>query len=69
MEARPLALSEFIGPLSYCDHTDNEGVEIWDGFTDYIMGDDKRRANERRKKDGGGSDPKKGKAKAKKKGR
>jgi len=44
MEQRPLALSEFIGPLSLCANTMDHQYDEFRKFTDIITGDDKRRA-------------------------
>ena len=44
MEQRPLALSEFIGPLSLCANTMDDQYDEFKKFTDVITGDDKRRA-------------------------
>ena len=43
LEVRPLALNEFIGPLSLCESTDKEANEALQKFTDQITGDKARR--------------------------
>jgi len=43
LEVKPLALAEFIGPLSNCGCTDVETNEEFKKFTDIITGDKKRR--------------------------
>jgi len=43
LEQRPLALAEFIGPLSLCSCTMQDQWEDYKKFTDMITGDAKRR--------------------------
>ena len=43
LDVKPLALNEFIGPLSLCGCTDQEANEEFKKFTDIITGDKKRR--------------------------
>ena len=43
IEVRPLAVSEFIGPLSLCGCTDKETNDEFKKFTDIITGDKARR--------------------------
>ena len=68
LEQRPLALSEFIGPLSLCGCTDKEMNEEYKKFTDIITGDKARRDKELKELMGDDDDKgKKGKGPAKKK--
>lgn len=70
MEQRPLALSEFIGPLSLCASTMDDQYDEYKKFTDEITGDGKRRKEIEAalKGEDGDNDPKKKKgAKGKKK--
>lgn len=68
MEQRPLALPEFIGPLSLCASTLDDQYDGFKKFTDDITGDGKRRAEIEAalKGEDGDADPKKSKAKKKK---
>jgi IQ and AAA domain-containing protein len=70
VESRPLALGEFIGPLSMNNMTDKEANEEFKTFTDIISGDKARRDKEKKElegdKDDGKKDAKKG---GKKKGK
>lgn len=43
LEVKPLALNEFIGPLSLCGCTDQEANDEFKKFTDIVTGDKKRR--------------------------
>ena len=43
MEQRPLALTEFIGPLSLCASTMDDQYDDFRKFTDDMTGDKKRR--------------------------
>jgi len=69
MEQRPLALPEFIGPLSLCASTMDDQYEDFRNFTDYQTGDKKRRdeIEAALKGEDGDAGPKKGGKKAKKK--
>lgn len=71
MEQRPLALPEFIGPLSLCAATMDDQYDDFRKFTDDITGDGKRRAEIEAALRGedGDSDPKKKKKGNKKKGK
>ena len=68
MDLRPLALQEFIGPLSLCANTLDDQYEEYKKFTDYITDDAVRRekleAALKGEEDDG--DPKKKKKKKKK---
>jgi len=44
LDQRPLALAEFIGPLSLCGCTMDDQWKEFQNFTGFITGDDKRRA-------------------------
>ena len=44
IEQRPLALAEFIGPLSLCASTMDDQYDEFRKFTDDMTGDAKRRA-------------------------
>ena len=66
LEQRPLALSEFIGPLSLCGCTDQDANEEFKKFTDIVTGDKARRDKELKALMGDeGADPKTGKGKGK----
>lgn len=65
LEVRPLALSEFIGPLSLCGCTDQEANDSLKKFTDQITGDKARRTKLEKALDT--EDDKKGKGKTAKK--
>ena len=69
LEQRPLALAEFIGPLSLCVCTMQDQWEDFKKFTDIITGDGKRREAilAALRGDDGPADPKKGKKGKKKK--
>jgi len=70
MEQRPLALAEFIGPLSLCAATMDDQYDDFRKFTDDITGQGKKRAEIEAalRGDDGDKDPKgKGKKKAGKK--
>lgn len=68
MEQRPLALSEFIGPLSLCASTLDDQYDTFRKFTDDITGEGKRREGlEKALKGDDDSDPKKKDKKAPKK--
>ena len=68
LKDRPLLLSEFIGPLSLCSVTMIDQWEEYKNFTDFITGDEDRRAKieaELKGDEDGKDDPKKGKTKKK----
>lgn len=69
MEQRPLALPEFIGPLSLCASTMDDQYDEYRKFTDDMTGDKKRRdeIEAALKGDEPGANPKAGKGKKSKK--
>ena len=69
LDVRPLALQEFIGPLSLCSQTMQDQWNDLKKFTSQITGDDKRLAALKAAidPDEGGDNPKKGKKGGKKK--
>jgi len=68
LEVRPLAVSEFIGPLSLCGCTDKEANDSLKKFTDIITGDKARRTKIEKELAGDeGDSKKKGKKGGKKK--
>jgi SpoVK/Ycf46/Vps4 family AAA+-type ATPase len=71
MEQRPLALAEFIGPLSLCAATMDDQYDDFRKFTDDITGDGKRRTEIEAalRGDDGDKDPKGKKKGGKKKGK